>query len=46
MAEAFARGVRAAVECQRLKGLITLHQLRWEKLKADLDAREADKKSL
>ena len=38
--------MRAAAECQRLKGLIIRHQRHWEKLKVDLDAREADKKSM
>jgi len=46
MAEAFGRGVRTVVECRRLEGLVTRHQRHWEKLKTDLDSREADKKSL
>jgi len=46
MAEAFARGVRAAAERRRLEGLATRYQRRWGKLKADQDAREAEKKDL
>ncbi|KAJ8433872.1 hypothetical protein Cgig2_021255 [Carnegiea gigantea] len=46
MAGAFAQGVRAAAECRRLEGLATQYQWRWEKLKADQDAREAEKKDL
>jgi len=34
------------VECRRLEKLLTRHQRRWEKLKADLDAQEAEKKGL
>ena len=46
MVEAFARGVRMATECRRLEGLVTWYQRRCEKLRADLDAREAEKKGL
>jgi len=44
MVVVFARGVRAAAECRRLEGLVTQYQGHWEKLKADLDAREVRKK--
>ncbi|KAJ8427306.1 hypothetical protein Cgig2_032955 [Carnegiea gigantea] len=46
LVKAFALGVRAAAECRRLEGLVSRHQWHWEKLKADLNARAADKKSL
>ncbi|KAJ8420401.1 hypothetical protein Cgig2_028073 [Carnegiea gigantea] len=44
--EAFARGVKAAAERRMLKELVTRYQRRWEKLKEEKDAREADKKDL
>ena len=46
MAEAFARGMRVAKEYRRLEGLVTRYQRCWEKLKANMDAREAEKKGL
>ncbi|KAJ8430670.1 hypothetical protein Cgig2_033826 [Carnegiea gigantea] len=46
MAEVFARGMRIAAECRRLEGLVTQYQRYWEKLKANLDTCEAEKKGL
>ncbi|KAJ8429797.1 hypothetical protein Cgig2_015629 [Carnegiea gigantea] len=46
MAEPFARGVRAAMERRRLEGLVTRYQRRWETMKEEKDAREAEKKDL
>ena len=43
MAEVLARGVRAVAESRILEGLVTWYQRRWEKLRAYLDAREAEK---
>jgi len=44
IAEVFSRGVRAVAECRRVEGLVTRFQRCCEKLLADLDAREAERK--
>ena len=46
MAEVFARGERAVAECRRLEGLVARYQQRCERLRADLDSCEAEKKGL
>ena len=46
MAEAFARGVKAMVECRRLEGMVTRYQRRCERLQSDLAACEATKKEV
>ena len=46
MAEAFAWGVKAAAECQKLEGIMARYQQRWKKLNEEKEAREADKKDL
>ena len=46
MAEVFTQGVRAVAECRRLEGLVARYQQRSEKLQADQNAREAERKVL
>ncbi|KAJ8449495.1 hypothetical protein Cgig2_002292 [Carnegiea gigantea] len=46
MAKVFARGVKAVTECWQLEGLLSCYQRCCERLQADLEAYEADKKGL
>ena len=46
MVEVFIQGLKAMVDCRRLEGLLIRYQRHREKLKADQDAREAEKKDL
>jgi len=42
MAEGFARGVKAIAECQRMEGLVSQCQRRYEKLQADIKSHEKE----
>ncbi|KAJ8442187.1 hypothetical protein Cgig2_005127 [Carnegiea gigantea] len=46
MAEVFARGVRAVAECRWLEGPVSRYQRHCERLQANLEARETEKKEL